>query len=316
MNVQEIFDLGLKLAKKADLRGEKKIQDKLKRLKDKYQKLSQEEKEEFDTETLTNPYADSRILFAGPKNKQIKKVMAGIDIGSGELLIAKELGVDLVISHHPLGHALAGLDEVMHMQIELLAQVGIPINIAHSLIKIRASEVNRSVGVANHYRVVDAAKMLNIPLICTHTIADNLVTKFLNVLLKKNERKMEYLSDVMKMLKDIPEYKIATRQKAGPTIFAGSPDDYCGRVIITEMTGGTTGSKEIYEKMSQAGIGTTIGMHMHEEWKKEAEKNNINVVIAGHISSDSIGMNLYLDQLERKGIKIIPCSGLIRVSRI
>jgi hypothetical protein len=67
--------------------------------------------------------------------------------------------------------------------------------------------------------------------------------------------------------------------------------------------------------MAQAGIGTIIGMHMQEESKKEAEAANINVVIAGHMSSDSLGMNLFLDELEKIGIEIIPCSGLIRVSR-
>ena len=49
--------------------------------------------------------------------------------------------------------------------------------------------------------------------------------------------------------------------------------------------------------------------------EKEAEAANINVIIAGHISSDSLGTNLFLDELEKKGIEIIPCSGLIRVSR-
>jgi len=39
------------------------------------------------------------------------------------------------------------------------------------------------------------------------------------------------------------------------------------------------------------------------------------VVIAGHMSSDSLGVNLFLDQLEKQGIEIVFCSGLIRVSR-
>ena len=73
--------------------------------------------------------------------------------------------------------------------------------------------------------------------------------------------------------------------------------------------------KEMYEKISQAGIGTVIGMHMEEEHRKEAEKHHVNVVIAGHIASDSLGMNLFLDELERKRIKVLTCSGLIRVKR-
>jgi hypothetical protein len=56
-------------------------------------------------------------------------------------------------------------------------------------------------------------------------------------------------------------------------------------------------------------------MHLSEEHRKEAEAANINVVIAGHISSDSLGVNLFLDVLEKQGIEIVPCSGLIRVSR-
>ena len=67
--------------------------------------------------------------------------------------------------------------------------------------------------------------------------------------------------------------------------------------------------------MAAAGIGTIISMHQSEEHRKEAEKYHINVVIAGHISSDSIGMNLFLDELGKKGIKILPTSGLIRYSR-
>ena len=63
-------------------------------------------------------------------------------------------------------------------------------------------------------------------------------------------------------------------------------------------------------------IGTLVGMHMSEKNRKEAEKHKINVVIAGHDSSDSVGMNLFLDELEKKGVTIIPCSGFIRFSRV
>jgi hypothetical protein len=117
-------------------------------------------------------------------------------------------------------------------------------------------------------------------------------------------------------LEKIPEYQKAIEQKAGPKLFVGNRENYVGKLVLTEITGGTEGAVGIYEKMAQAGIGTIVGMHMAEDRKKEAEKNHINVVIAGHMSSDSLGMNLFLDQLEKRGIKIIPCSGLIRVSRV
>ncbi|MFH1662152.1 MAG: NGG1p interacting factor NIF3, partial [Candidatus Falkowbacteria bacterium] len=264
-------------------------------------------------EKLTNPYSDTRILVDFNK-KEINKILVGIDIGGSELLIADKMrDVDLVISHHPSGKALADLHSVMDLQAQVLADYGVPINIAESVLRPRISEVNRGVSPINHNRTVDMAKLLKMDFMCTHTIADNLGADFLVKLF--NKRKPELVEDVLNIIKEIPEYKEAIKINAGPTLFAGNPENSCGKVVVTEFTGGTSGSKEIYEKMAQAGIGTIIGMHMHEEHRKEAEKYHLNVVIAGHMASDSLGMNLFLDKIEKQGIEVIPCSGLIRVKR-
>lgn len=328
MTTQQIYNLAVQMGIKADLRGQAKVKKYLERTKKKYEKMQKEEKDEFDMEKLTNPYSDTRILVdtsallpatklgtgsAGNK-KQIKKVLTGIDMHGPELLLADKMGdIDLVITHHPLGKALADLHSVMDLQAEVLSQYGVPINIAESVLKPRISEVGRSVSSANHNRPVDMAKLLEMDYICTHTTADNLGANFIVKLFKK--KKCELVEDVLKVLKEIPEYKEAIKINAGPTLFTGKPESSCGKIVVTEFTGGTSGAKEIYEKMAQAGIGTIIGMHMHEEYRKEAEKYHLNVVIAGHMASDSLGMNLFLDQLEKKGIKIVPCSGLIRVKR-
>ncbi|MEK9153622.1 MAG: NGG1p interacting factor NIF3, partial [Patescibacteria group bacterium] len=132
---------------------------------------------------------------------------------------------------------------------------------------------------------------------------------------KLEDKTIETVGDLVERLKEIPEYKQAQKIGAGPKIFAGGPENRVGRITLTEITGGTEGSPKLYEKMAQAGIGTVIGMHQSEEHRKEAEAANINVVIAGHISSDSLGVNQFLDALEKHGLEIIPCSGLIRVSR-
>ncbi|MCX6779095.1 MAG: NGG1p interacting factor NIF3, partial [Candidatus Magasanikbacteria bacterium] len=72
----------------------------------------------------------------------------------------------------------------------------------------------------------------------------------------------------------------------------------------------------IYQEISKAGISTTIAMHITDKGFGEAKGSFLNIIIAGHMASDSLGMNLFLDELEKKGIKILPCSGLIRVSRV
>ncbi len=313
MTTKDIYDIAVELGIKNDLRGEQKVKKALEREKKRFGKLSKEEKEIFDKEKLSNPYSDTRVLVDN-KKKKIKKILVGIDMETPELLLADRLGdIDLVISHHPEGVCLADLSDVMHLQADILSGYGVPINIAEALMKQRVNEVSRGIAPVNHNRAVDSARLLKIDYMCTHTIADNLGANYLKKIFEK--KNPEYVEDILSILKEIPEYKEASKNYAGPRLFAGSPDNRCGRIAVTEFTGGTNGSKEMYEKMSQAGVGTIISMHMSEDYRKEAEKYHMNVVIAGHMASDSLGMNLFLDEIEKKGVEIISISGLIRHKR-
>jgi len=321
MTIKEIQKLAINLGINADFRGKEGVEDFLERKKKKYQNLSEKEKEDFDKEALENPYLDSRIYNIS-QDKEIKRVLVGIDVDPAEILLAKELGnIDLIIAHHPLGKGLAHLADVMDLQEDVLNFYGVPINIAEGLMKERISEVARGVNSSNHQRTVDAAKLLKVNLMNIHTPADNLAAKFLK--LKIDQANPKTIADLIDLLKEIPEYQEAQKIGAGPKIFVGNPDNRCGKIALTEITGGTEGSPKLYEKMAQAGIGTIIGMHISEEHKKEAEAAHLNVVIAGHISSDSLGMNIFLDELEKQTrlpdgqeIEIIPCSGLTRISRV
>ena len=315
MKIQEIYKLAINKGIEADFRGKEGVEKFLQRKKKKYEKLTEKEKEMFDKDVLENPYSDSRILNIG-QDKEVKKILVGIDIDPAEILLAKEVGdIDLIISHHPLGKGLVGLSDVMDLQCDVLNQYGVPINVAEGLMREKIDEVARGISAKNHQRTVDAAQILGLNLICLHTACDNLAARFLKDEIGKRDDLIR-LEDLLNFLNEIPEYKTAAKIGAGPKIFVGSPERRCGEIAITEITGGTEGSPRLYEKMANAGIGTIIGMHISEEHKKEAESANINVVIAGHISSDSLGVNLFLDELEKKGIQIVPCSGLIRVSRL
>ena len=313
MKLQQIYELAVRLGMEADPRGKNAAAKALARNKKAYEKLDKKEQDFFDTESLTNPYADSRILF-GDGALEVKKIMTGIDMEGDELLVAKHLGdVDAVVAHHPRGRALVGLEDVMHMQADVLNQYGMPINVAEGLLHKRISEVSRSLSPGNHYRAPRLAELLNMPYMCTHTVTDNLVFQFLKKLIEKE--KPETVEEVLDMLHEIPEYTTARRDGVGPRIFAGKGKNRTGVIAVTEITGGTEGAHDIYEKMANAGVGTVIAMHQSEKHRQFAQEAHINVVIAGHMSSDSIGMNLFLDEVEKGGVEIVPASGLIRVSR-
>ena len=317
MKLGEIYRFAVEKGIEKDPRGKKKILNEIKKIKEKYEKMSKEEKEDFDREKLSNPYADTRILY-GDANKEIKNILIGIDMEVGEVLAAQVLRdrgerIDLVISHHPEGSALASFYEVMHMQADILNKYGVPINVAEDLLRERIKEVEQKVMPANHQRAVDLARLLNIPMMCIHTPADNHVTNYLQGIMDK--KSPETLNDILEILKGIPEYKEGAKLHNQPRILVGSPERRAGKVFI-DMTGGTEGSKNIFEKLSQTEVGTIVGMHLSIEHSKEAEKNHINVVIAGHIPSDNLGLNLLLDELLKKEkLKITALSGFRRVER-
>ena len=314
MKISDIQNLSVKMGMDVDFRGREGVQKLLDNKKKKFEKLSQEEKNDFDKEALENPYLDSGVYNVSD-DKEIKKVLVGIDIGPEEILIAKELGdIDLVIAHHPVGKGLAQLADVMDLQCDVCNYYGVPINVAEGLMRERISEVARGVNSSNHQRTVDAARLMKVNLMNSHTPCDNLAARFLKNFVE--ERKPEKVGELINILKEIPEYKEAMKIGVGPKIFVGSPENRCGKIALSEITGGTEGSPKLYEKMAQAGVGTVVGMHISEEHKKEAEMAHVNIVIAGHISSDSLGVNLLMDELEKQGIEIVPCSGFTRFSRV
>jgi len=266
--------------------------------------------------TRIDSYADTAILYGAP-DTQVNKILVGIDIEIGELLLAdrirQEQGLDLVISHHPEGSALASLYEVMQLQVDLLIKVGINKAVAKEFVEERKREVERKLLAQNHMRSVDAARILDLPFMCVHTPADNHASGFIQRLL--NRKKPRKVQDIVGILMDIPEYKLAAKELAGPRIILGNPKCPVGKIFV-EMTGGTEGSKYVFDKLYRRGIRTLVSMHLSEEHFKKVKDANLNVVIAGHISSDTLGLNLLLDEIEKEEkLKIIDCSGFRRIGR-
>jgi hypothetical protein len=318
MKLKELFEFFVEQGIEKDPRGKKAVNELLKERREAFKKLTGDESKEFDLEMLVNPYADSRILN-GSGDEQIKTIIAGIDMETPEILLASTLKysgkkIDLVLTHHPEGKAYATFYNVMDMQAGILSGFGVPINISESLTESRKKEVARKVSGANHNRASDAAKLLELPFMSAHTVADNQVASYLQDIF--NSKKPRKLKEVMDILKAIPEYQEAARNGSGPVILSGSPDSSAGKVFV-DMTGGTEGAKDIIEHLAKSGVGTIVGMHMSDEHYKNAEKYHIRVVIAGHISSDNLGLNLLFDAAEKKfgPVNFIGCSGFRRIKR-
>lgn len=316
MKLQEIYKKAVKFGMEQDPRGLAAPRATLAAAKKEFEGLPEKERQWFDQERLANPYDDTRVLNAG--GAEVKTVMVGIDIGEGELVLAdrlKEKGrrLDAVIAHHPVAHALAGLPAVMSIQPGIYSAAGIPIAQAEGVLEPRIREVASRVSPVNQQRAADAAKLLGMPFACFHTVADNCVATHLTRLF--DTEKPLTLGDLVDLLMAIPEYAEGRRQKMGPEIVCGAKGSTAGKVLV-EMTGGTEGPKEIYAKLARStDISTIVGMHFSKEHLDAAKAENLNVVIAGHISSDNLGLNLLFDGIFGNKVEIIECSGFRRVKR-
>ncbi|MBI5639208.1 MAG: NGG1p interacting factor NIF3 [Nitrospirae bacterium] len=317
MKLSDIYQKAVEAGMAHDPRGRDAVLRDLQNAQQRYGELKPDEKEYFDSESLKNPYADSRILH-GNGEEEVRAILVGIDIEVGEVLLAESLKntgkpIDLILSHHPEGTAYANLYSVMHMQSDILNRFGVPINIAEDLMEGRAKEIERRLMPLNHTRAVDASRLLRFPFLCLHTPADNMVVNYLQKLF--DGKKPDTINDVLVLLRDIAEYKEAAHNGTGPAILVGSKTRRAGKIFV-DMTGGTEGSKEIFESLTSAGVNTIVAMHISEEHRKEAEKNHLNVVVAGHISSDNLGVNLLFDEIFKETpVEIFECSGFHRISR-
>lgn len=262
----------------------------------------------LDEAGLAEAPSDTGVLVSG---KDIKKVAFGVDMETAELLVARELGVDAVISHHPVaGSPKINLYKVMENQIERMVNAGVPINKAQKALKARMEEVDRGAHVTNYDRVTSAARALNVPLVAIHSPADLIGERAIQAYLDQTleDKPRATLKDVVNALLELPEYSKAV---AGPVIRVGGENDYAGRVYVT-MAGGTNGGSAVYKAYFEAGVGTLVVMHTPENVIKAVKEQNIgNVIVAGHMASDSVGINRVIKALESRGLQVVRLSGVI-----
>jgi len=319
MKLKQLFQIAIEAGIESDPRSKDAIKRELKRVEERHKRLEGKEREHIDHERTWNPYLDSRILN-GTGNEEVQHLMIGIDIETPELLLAHELRkqgtkIDAVMSHHPEGRALADLEKVMHVQIDILAKCGVAENRAEGLLRPRMDKIWRSIHADNLFRVERAAELLDIPLFGCHTITDNMVWGYMEKEICK--KKFDSIGEILNALLDIPEYAAYAKKGNPPILVNGNKEGRPGKIFANEFTGGTNGPEELMKLQAEAGVGTVLSMHATEKTLEVAKEHNVNIIQCSHMASDALGLNLLIDRWQKKGAKleILPVSGFVRVER-
>ncbi len=249
---------------------------------------------------------DSQIYVTG---QDVKKVLFGIDVGSAELMLAKEHGYDLVITHHPAGGTarLYGW-KVFKRHVEQLVEAGIPRQEAEMIIRIKESRLAVESHPANYDQVPSVARMIGMPFMNIHNSLDEVgrqrMLKALSHLANS-----ALVSDVLKLLREeIPEFKTALTEIE---VRLGAIENKAGKVVISHAAY-TNGGYEIARSYFDHGVDTLAYIHIAEsDLSRLRQEVHGNLLILGHIVSDSVGINPFIEELEVRGLSVTRFGGVL-----
>jgi hypothetical protein len=228
-----------------------------------------------------------------------------------ELLLGKELGYDCVVSHHPKAEgSVVNFSKVMDVQIDKMVEFGVPINKAQKVLRKKQNTVELGGHVSNYDRHASSARLLGMPYMNIHLPADIITEEIVQKHLDKklNDNPKRTLGDVVDALNEMDVYKNAL---SNPVIRVGGKNDYAGKIAVL-MAGGTNGGTDVMKAYFEAGVGTIVCMHVPEDVKKAVAEQNIgNVIVAGHMASDSIGLNVIIEAWEKEGLEVTKMSGIL-----
>lgn len=243
---------------------------------------------------------DSELTVPG---ENITRVLAGIDMGTAELMLARELGYDCVARHHNLVPRLGHLGElVAEDHYKKMVENGVPVNVAQKAVERRKKETEYMFHATNFSSASQCAALINMPFVGLHTPADLLGERVVEAKLREVYESIDNptVGDLFDAIMCIREFNEAPDGQR-PAIWVGERSSYAGKSIV-EFAGGLAAEIDELKALIDAGVGTFVSMHMDTSIVKALQEDNrCNVIVCGHMASDSIGMNIILDAWEREG---------------
>jgi putative NIF3 family GTP cyclohydrolase 1 type 2 len=238
--------------------------------------------------------ADTGIQVPGG---DITRPWLSIDVGVGELVLARQLGCDSVISHHPLGKTNVNFYKVLARHVEFLKEEGVPESEARAAVDQLVRKVRLKTHPSIYNQVVEAAEKMKMPLMNVHLPCDEIGRHVMDAALSKAGPKLE---DVVMALLTLPEFRAS---EIKPEIILGDPEAKRGRTKLA-VAAGTNGGYVIGKAYFTHGIDTLVYMHIDADELKRLREDptSRNLVLLGHESGDSVGINPFVSALRERGL--------------
>ena len=245
----------------------------------------------------------------------VRRALFGIDADSGDLLIAKQLGYDLLINHHPTGGgSQVNFPQVLAKHGIILERAGVPKEVARRAVEALLDEHESAAHARNYDHLPSEARLLGMPLMAIHNPCDEIGRRVMDETLRAGLPREATVRDGIAVLNRLPEF-----QKALTKIVVRMGDERhaLGKWVVIHGAG-TNGGYPVAKAAFDHGIDTVFYIHidaghlrrLREEYGRGGPKN---LVVTGHIASDSIGINVLIRELRKRGVTVDAFGGVLDV---
>ena len=241
----------------------------------------------------------------------IRRVMIGIDIGPAELMLARQLGYDCVIAHHPAG-AVPDRFSVYRRHALQMTAFGVPSEEAERIVDARRAQIEAAGSVENYDRAPSVARLLGMPFLNIHNPWDELGRRRMQEVVDAHlaDHPAATVGSVAAALGQMAEFRAAATRIE---IRAGSAETPAGRTVVSHGAY-TNGGYAVASACLRHGAGTVTCIHFPvEDGARIQGEGSGNLIVSGHIASDTVGITPFIAELRRRGLEVTPISGVLDV---
>jgi len=250
---------------------------------------------------------DSAIHHPG---RGIRRILVGIDLRAAELAVAKSLGFDAVLTHHPAGLGTLHFHRVLYRHVDQMKDAGVPEAAARAAIVDTAASRAVLDAMSNYDHDPSIARLLDMPYVNIHTPLDEIGRRRMAECAARISPRAS-VGDFVRLLREtFGEFRRAATHIEVPV---GGEDRPLGRVVISHAAG-TNGGHAVAKAYFEAGIDTVLYIHCRPDEARRLRDEfgtSKSLIVTGHIASDSLGINPYVDRLRREGLEIVTASGVL-----
>jgi hypothetical protein len=250
---------------------------------------------------------DCAIYYPGTR---ISHLLLGIDVGTSELFMARQLGYHAVIAHHPAGYA-GPFWEVYRLHVGQMMAAGVPRAEAETAVAARIAGFEAAAQRENYDHVASVARLLETPFLNIHSPLDEVGRRIMQATVDEAlaANPTATVGDLRAALLRLPEFAAARTQMQ---VALGAWDAPAGRVVVSHGAY-TNGGYHVARAYLTHGVNTVCSIHfpLEDAQRLAAEGVRGNILVMGHIAGDSVGINPYVARLRADGLEVTTFSGVI-----